>query len=93
MEPEEGVGGENLGNLARHPMVGHDHALGDRLVYGEVLLGSDAVEALLLELELHLGGLEVEGALRLPTGVPARRHLCAHTQMLAIFDPSPNSPN
>ena len=75
MEPEEGLSGKGLGNLAGHPMVGHDHALGHRLVDGQVGLGPNVLEALLLELELDLGGLEVEGALGLSPSVPARRHL------------------
>ncbi len=32
MEPEERLVGKNLGNLARYPVVCHDHALRHRLV-------------------------------------------------------------
>jgi hypothetical protein len=70
MEPEQRLAGKDLGNLAGHPVVCHDHALGHRLVDGQVLLGTDLLEALLLEFELHLRGLQVEGALGLPTRVP-----------------------
>jgi hypothetical protein len=39
MEPEEGLVGKNLGNLARYPVVCHDHALRHRLMDGQVRLG------------------------------------------------------
>jgi hypothetical protein len=39
MEPEERLVGKNLGNLARYPVVCHNHALSHRLVDGQVRLG------------------------------------------------------
>jgi hypothetical protein len=39
MEPEKSLAGKNLGNLARYPVVCHDHALSHRLVDGQVRLG------------------------------------------------------
>jgi hypothetical protein len=38
MEPEKSLAGKNLGNLARYPVVCHDHALSHRFVDGQVRL-------------------------------------------------------